>query len=134
MSASLSALFDMLEAAVPDLAAMYAFGSVADGNLRPDSDIDLAILPRRALDPAHLAAARETLALAASRDVDLVDLSRASTILQMEVLRANGPARYRDPLAAGLFETRVMRDYQDLKEKRAALEADIGARGAVYGR
>jgi predicted nucleotidyltransferase len=36
---------------VPELDAIYLFCSVATGEARPDSDIDLAVLADRKLDP-----------------------------------------------------------------------------------
>jgi len=39
------ALVAALREAVPELIAIYRFGSVAQGVARADSDVDLAILP-----------------------------------------------------------------------------------------
>jgi hypothetical protein len=68
------------------------------------------------------------------RDVDLVDMAGASTIMQFQILADGALIDAPDPDATALFEVRIMRDYQDLKARRAEIEADIVARGRVYGR
>jgi hypothetical protein len=75
---------------------------------------------------------RERAAKLALLDVDLVDLAAANTVLQMQVVGEGRLLETRDPKAVGLFELRVIRDYQDLKAKRAGIEADIAKRGRVH--
>ena len=41
----------LLETRIPGLIALYRFGSAANGTLRPDSDLDYAILAAAPLDP-----------------------------------------------------------------------------------
>ena len=71
------------------------FGSAAKGRLRPDSDIDIGILP----SPDRVLGFDEELALAAELDkmlggeVDLVRLDTASTLLRFEVRCAAGMYR-----------------------------------------
>ncbi len=66
------------------------------------------------------------------RDVDLVDLADASTILQFQAINEGCLVDAPAPDAAALFELRIMRDYQDLKARRAGIEADITKRGRVH--
>ncbi|MFM7296343.1 MAG: type VII toxin-antitoxin system MntA family adenylyltransferase antitoxin, partial [Planctomycetota bacterium] len=63
------------------LLALYLFGSEAEGRSRPDSEIDLAFLSERALAPVIVFDVAQDLAAALHRDVDLVDLSKASTVV-----------------------------------------------------
>ena len=49
----LDAALDMLCRLVPDAAAVYLFGSTADGTATPESDVDLAVLAPRPLGPAE---------------------------------------------------------------------------------
>lgn len=88
MSPEISRLLDKIEAALPEAAAVYVFGSAAEGRDRADSDIDFAVCAVRPIPAEQREALRQELALAAQRDVDLIDLAGASTILQIEVLRA----------------------------------------------
>lgn len=132
MSIDLAPALEILRRELPDLVAVYVFGSVADGGERPDSDVDLAILTRHPVARLKLLEVQEKLAKALGRDVDLVDLASAPTILQMQAIDEGRALQTPDPEAAGLFEVRVMRDYQDLKARRADIEADIVLRGRVY--
>ncbi|WP_375138714.1 type VII toxin-antitoxin system MntA family adenylyltransferase antitoxin [Pectobacterium polaris] len=63
---------------------MYLFGSQATGNARADSDVDIAILATRALNPVERWELSHQLAKTVDHDVDLIDLLQASTVLKME--------------------------------------------------
>lgn len=85
------ALLDALREALargPELRLAVAFGSVAAGTARSDSDLDIAILPS---DPAlplrvELELATE-LSNAAGREVDIVRLDRDDPLLHREVAK-----------------------------------------------
>jgi predicted nucleotidyltransferase len=132
MSLDLAPALALLHARLPGLVSVYLFGSHAAGLARADSDVDLAFYARRALPREHVFALAGDLAELLRRDVDLVDLAAAPTILQMQAIGEGTLLAAPDSLAAALFEVRVMRDYQDLKERRAEIEADIAARGRVH--
>jgi len=92
--------------AEPRFAAALVFGSVARGSARADSDIDLGVL--YVDDEARASAGREwltllgRLALAAGRDVHLVDLEAADASLRRTVFETGrallnrAPRRLRD--------------------------------------
>lgn len=123
---------EILRREIPDLLAVYLFGSAADGALRPDSDIDLAFLARKPQSRQAVVECQEVLAKVLARDVDLVDLASAPTVLQLQAIDEGRLVDAPDANAAALFEVRVLRDYQDLKARRAGIEADIVHRGRVY--
>jgi len=132
MQPDLSAALAILRREIPDLAAVYLFGSQATDEARPDSDVDLAVLAGSPLAPTCLLNIQETVANALMRDVDLIDLRAVSTVLQMQVIGAGQPIDAPQPGATAHFEVRVMGDYQALKANRAELEADIVRRGRVH--
>ena len=69
-------------------AAVYLFGSMATGEVRHASDVDVAILPRDDLPPtffARLADAIEESTI--PYQVDLVDLRRVSPAFRDDVVR-----------------------------------------------
>ncbi len=68
------------------------FGSAARDALRPDSDLDVAFLPRDAAMPlSEELALQAVLERAAGREVDLVRLDRASTLLRWRAAREGTP-------------------------------------------
>jgi predicted nucleotidyltransferase len=92
------------------------FGSAAKGRLRPDSDIDIGILP----SPDRVLGFEEELALAAEldkilgREVDLVRLDNASTLLRFEV--SQGRRLYEARVGAFAdFVARALVEHEDLR-------------------
>lgn len=126
------AALSTLERLIPGLASVYVFGSVARGEGRPWSDIDLAIVAAPSPRPEDIHAAREGLELILGRDVDLVDLAAAPLPLARQVLIEGRRVHAPRAATADLLEVRILRDYEDLKRRRAGIEADMVARGAVY--
>jgi predicted nucleotidyltransferase len=132
MPVNLAPVLEILRAELPELVAVYLFGSVAYGADTADSDVDLAVFAGQPLARTRVLDLQEKLANALRREVDLVDLAAASTILQMQALGEGRLIAAPQPVVAALFELRVMREYQDLKERRADLEADVVRRGRIY--
>lgn len=110
---------------VPDLSAIYLFGSHSSGDDRSDSDVDLAILPSREqarpFDPAKLFSIREQLASRLSRDVDLIDLLAAPVVLAKEVIGADRRVFCSDADHADEFEMLTLSLYQKLNDERRAI-------------
>jgi predicted nucleotidyltransferase len=92
------------------------FGSAAKGMRRPDSDIDIGILP----SPDRAVSFDEELALAGQleqilgREVDLVRLDTASTLLRFEA--SQGRRLYEARLGAFAdFVARALVEHEDLR-------------------
>jgi predicted nucleotidyltransferase len=127
-------LTDTLREAIPDCQAIYRFGSWGSDAERSDSDIDLAILPVTPLDPVQRWDLAQKLASLARRDVDLVDLLRASTVLRMQVV-ANGQRLYTaDFNVVEQFEDTVFSSYVRLNEERRGILDDVRQRGNIHGK
>jgi predicted nucleotidyltransferase len=118
---------------VPDTIALYLFGSRARGDEQAESDVDLALLAPRPLDPVQRWKLQEELATLARADVDLVDLRRASAVLRVQVLRDATVLCDRDRYARELFEATALADYARLNEERRAILSDIRERGSIHG-
>jgi predicted nucleotidyltransferase len=124
---------ELLKQRISGLVAVYAFGSRARGDSTRDSDLDLAVLSTRPLEPAFRWELQQELAVASRFAVDLVDLRRASTVMRVQVLKDAQVLFDGDRAARELFEATALSDYARLNEERRGILADIAARGNVYG-
>jgi len=123
----------MILQTLPDCLAIYRFGSWGSHAERHDSDLDLAILPAQQLQPVKRWELAQTLASHARRDIDLIDLLSASTVLRMQIV-AHGERLYQsDTREVEKFEVMVFSSYARLCEERHEIVADVMERGSVYG-
>ena len=117
----------------PDLLAVYLFGSMATGQAGPESDVDLALLLPGRAEPLALWEAAQALALLLGREVDLLDLRVASTVMQYQIVTTGQRLWARDAQAA-LYESFILSEKTALDTARAGLLNDIQQSGRVYGR
>lgn len=122
-----------LRAQLTDLQAIYLFGSEATGQAGPDSDVDLAVLLPTSLPAVRRWLLMEHLAEQLGRDVDLVDLRSASTVMRHQVL-AQGQRLWSAGRDADVFELSAFSEYWDLAIQRRELLADIERRGSIHAR
>ncbi len=123
-----------IHAAVPGVLAIYRFGTWGTRNERAQSDIDLAILASEPLAATTRWQLAQHLAGIAKRDVDLVDLRKASTVMAAQIIAKGVRLCCSDENACAQFEDFVYASYARLNEERRAILNDIQARGSVYGR
>jgi predicted nucleotidyltransferase len=119
----------------PPLRLAMIFGSTARGTNRPDSDVDIAILPS---DPdlpltAELDLQRG-LTAACGRPVDIVRLDRASSLVRWQVARDGRPLFQAGPFEAARFVAQAASEYLDFQpdfERASALFQKRLADGAM---
>lgn len=133
ISAQEHALVEGIRSEIPDVLAIYLFGSAAAGELRRDSDIDLAVLLPAALPVERLWSLAQLLAVSAGRDVDLIDLQSTSTVMQAQIVSTGKRLYCANELLCAEFEDRVYSDYARLNEERRYILGDIRERGRIYG-
>ncbi len=114
--------------------AVYRFGSSADASDRAESDVDVAVLASVRLSPDVRFDVQEELAMLLHRDVDLVDLTAASTVMAMQVVTTGTVLYEGNAVARGEFEDRVFSAYVRLNEERRGILQRIAEEGTVYGR
>lgn len=129
----LSKAVSQLRAALPELLGIWVFGSEAAGTTGPESDLDLAILLPQHTSPEGLWELAQGLASQAGREVDLVDLGQASTVLQYQVV-AHGRLLWAADAQAAIYESFILSEKTALDEARAPLLNDIRTTGSVYDR
>jgi len=117
---------------LPDVVAVYLFGSAVSGQMHSESDIDMAVLADSPIDPEQLWKLAQDIAAMLNMEIDLVDLRQASTVMRMQVVQ-NGKRLYcRDQAASDAFEDFVFSDFARLNEERSAILKDVERRGIVY--
>ncbi|MCR4308525.1 MAG: nucleotidyltransferase domain-containing protein [Deltaproteobacteria bacterium] len=127
-------VIETLRGALPDVVAIYRFGSTATGQAGKESDVDIAVLPAAPIEPTFRWNLQECLAVALHRPVDLVDLLQASTVMRMQVLESAILLFERDPSVRLRFETAACSAYARLNEERRAILDQVRREGTVYGR
>ena len=126
-------LVEYIKKSIPDLIALYRFGSQAKGTARPDSDVDLAVLSRVALSELRRFELAQELATQLHRDVDLVDLRSASTVMRMQVISTGECLNAPGESARREFEMYAYSDYARLNEERREILKRVRMSGLIYG-
>lgn len=117
----------------PNLIAVYLFGSGARDALKKESDLDIALLPSSPTDRLKRWECAETIARAYNRDVDLVDLSEADTVMRFEIISGASRIFCTDTAAAEQFEDKVYYEMIELNELRLPIRETVKKSGKVYG-
>lgn len=126
LAARLATLGDTL-ATHPGVVFAYLFGSAARGELRPLSDVDVAVCLTDAADPVQ---ARLDLVNALARHlsadaVDVVILNTAPTALIGRILRTRQVIVDRDPFRRHRFESAELRKFFDFSIREQRLLAKL---------
>lgn len=116
----------------PSLLAVYGFGSYFSGQARRGSDIDLAVLVEGKVPADILWQQACALANQVQRDVDLLDLRTATTVMQYQVVTTGQRLWHRDNLA-DLYESFILSEKTALDAARADYLHDIQQSGRIYG-
>lgn len=122
-----------LRSGVPDLQAVYRYGSAGGEFERPESDIDLAVLAKRPLTLEEKLQMKDLLARLAGRDVDLHDLRALPVTLRVQIV-IDGVRLYAANIpAAEEYDSRTLSDYVRLNEERRGILDDVRRRGSIRG-
>lgn len=125
------AILQHLQESLPNLMAVYAFGSRISGTARHDSDLDLAVLVAGYVEPIQLFDLAGQLTDISCCPVDLLDLRAASTVMQYQVI-TTGQRWWAADQQAELYELFILNEKLKLDAARAGLLRDIQQRGHVY--
>lgn len=130
---SLAETANLLRNELPNLMGVYLFGSQAQQNAGPDSDLDLAVLVDGYVAPLRLWELSNTLANQLAIEVDLVDLRAASTVMQYQIL-TTGKRLWRRGPETDHFELFVLSEKFDMDIWRKPLIDQIQRQGHIHGR
>lgn len=99
----------------PEVMAVYLFGSYAEGRERPDSDIDLAILPANSDARKHKLNVLSDLVEAGYENVDLVYLDTDDVVVRHQAVRLNQVIYHTPAFKRGETYSRIVREYLDFR-------------------
>lgn len=123
-----------LQENIAGLIAVYRFGSTVGDQSRADSDVDIAFLAAEEIDPLARFNLQERLAQQIGRDVDLVDLRSASTVMRMQVISTGRVLAVNDSQAHDQFADLTFSSYARLNEERRAILEQVQREGRVHAR
>lgn len=111
---------ELLQASISGMMALYLFGSVATGSENKESDIDLAFLATEKCEQKKCWNIAQVLAAKLNRDVDLVDLKTANTILKKQIVTEGLRLWVAEGMqtAVDSYEVTIMSQYQHLQAER----------------
>lgn len=95
--------------------AVYLFGSHADNRARPDSDIDLAVVPADVTVRERKLDMLTALVEAGFDNLDLVFLDGTDVVLRYHAVRRNRPIYQAPGFDHGTYFSRGLREYWDLE-------------------
>lgn len=115
----------------PEVQCCYLYGSAATGAMATGSDVDIAVAGERELSPEEQIRLRDELEVATRRDIDLIDLRRASGTLLRNALRGQS-LLCRNPGVRYELARRLVYDQEDMQPLRRGM-MDRRRQAFAYG-
>jgi predicted nucleotidyltransferase len=112
--------------------AIVLFGSQAKGLTHKESDIDIAFLANHKFSEYEIFMIAQSLANKLKKEVDLVDLSKASTVLRAQIVGTGTVILDKDPLSRMKFFMQALKEYALLNEERRPVFERIKERGSMF--
>jgi predicted nucleotidyltransferase len=126
-------IVNTLKQNIPELQALYLFGSQNDGTASSKSDVDIAYLSTVSLSSLERWEIAEKLASLLSLDVDLVTLSQTNTIFRYQIL-STAERIYGEGYEVESFETLAYSFYLRFQEERKPIVDAIIENRSVFGK
>ena len=125
-------IIDILKVDIPELQALYLFGSQMDGTATLTSDIDIAYLSDNVLSNLNRWELSQKLASLLSTDIDLIELSQTNTIFRYQIL-STAERIYGEGYDVESFETLAYSFYLRFQEERKPIVDAIMKNKSVFG-
>lgn len=111
---------------------IYVFGSTGTQFENASSDLDIAVLTPKKLDEVFRFELAEEIARHIKRDVDLIDLHAASTVLRFQVVTTGQRIFCHDKNFCSMFEAMVFSMYVRFNDERREILDSIQQRGQIF--
>lgn len=117
-----------------DIEAIVLFGSYARNTQNDESDIDIAIKCKSEIASRTLIGQQQDLEEITKKQIDLVDLSKATDVFAYEILM-NGVVLFcNNSYEFDLYKLDRYRDFLELNESRQAIIQAIKRGEGIYGK
>lgn len=126
-------IIDTLQENIPELQALYLFGSQMDGTATSTSDVDIAYLSHKVLSSLDRWGLSQKLASLLSTDIDLIELSQTNTIFRYQIL-STSERIYGGGYDVESFETLAYSFYLRFQEERKPIVDAIMENKSVFGK
>ncbi|WP_421891402.1 type VII toxin-antitoxin system MntA family adenylyltransferase antitoxin [Marinoscillum sp.] len=124
---------NLLTHQIEGVKGIYLFGSGTGPDFTDESDVDLALLPQNPISTEMLWKLKNQLSDLVHREVDLVDLSVANTVLAMQVISGGVRLYSSEPLASERYESLIFSMYLTLNDDRKGILEEIEKNKTIYG-
>lgn len=108
------------------------FGSAAKGTMHDNSDVDIAFLSDRPTTEYEIFMIGQALADKLGKEIDLVNLQRASTVFQAQIIGTGKILLDLEPSRRMVFFMRALKEYALLNEERKPIFDRLRERGSLY--
>jgi uncharacterized protein len=115
----------------PAVLLAFLFGSMASGRMRPESDVDIGILFKRAPSYKTVSSIVDEISTILKKEIDPVILNNSSPIIKMQILKKGLLIHASDRRIYNRFFSDTLNQYDDLKRIRKNCEENI-LRGRMY--
>jgi predicted nucleotidyltransferase len=112
-----------------DPCLIMLFGSCVKGSMRQDSDVDIAFLSVPEYNAYEVFMTAQELAAVIGRDVDLVDLHSASTVMKAQIVSSGRVIYCSDEARRMIFFMNTLKEYALLNERRQPVLAGMAGAG-----
>lgn len=99
-----------------DIIFAYLFGSYVKGNIRKDSDIDIAIYLKEKIDVESYLQIKMELTEICKKEVDLIILNHTTPLLKYEIYKNNILLFSRNKSIENNYKVKLLFEYSDIKK------------------
>lgn len=124
-------IVQLICAKIQEVQGIYLFGSSITKFATAESDIDLAFLAKQKIDVALTWQTAQEIASMLKKDVDLIDLRQASTVMRWQVINNGKRIFVEDNRLIDEFENIVLSTYIRFNDERREILEEIQRRGSV---
>ena len=125
-------IIQIICAKLPTVQAIYLFGSVNTAFANAVSDVDLAVLAEKKIDNGITWQLAQEIAKLLKKDVDLIDLWQASTVMRREIINTGSRLFCKNAVWCDEFENTALSTYLRFNEERREILEDIQKRGSIF--